>query len=195
MMGLWMLRRGISENSVDDFVLRMALDSLADLNTPYSQHLQSRTTRANVILDAMHHTVEASLFSCLGALKPVVFAATSDAWTSRASLHKYISVTLHWLDDRFDLHSELLSITQTDRPHTAVNIRDVWEKELSQDVLAEGILVSMNTDNGANFRKASAAIVAEDNTLCAAHTLQVSLTILSVCVCVCVCVCAILTRA
>ena len=66
MMGLWMLRRGISENSVDDFVLRMALDSLADLNTPYSQHLQSRTTRANVILDAMHTQSKLLCFLVLG---------------------------------------------------------------------------------------------------------------------------------
>ena len=188
LMELWMLRRGISENAMDDFVLHMALDSLAELKTPYSQHLQSRKTRTDVILNAMHHSVDASLFSTLDSLKPIIFAATSDAWTSRASLHKYISITLHWLDDRFDLHSELLSITQTDFSHTAVNIRDVWEKELSQDVLAEGTLVSMNTDNGANFRKAAAGIVAEDNALCAAHTLQVGLTVLGVlllCVCMC----------
>lgn len=173
LMELWMLRRGISENAMDDFVLHMALDCLADLKTPYSQHLQSRRTRTDVILNAMHHSVDTSLFSSLEALKPIIFASTSDAWTSRASLHKYISVTLHWLDDLFDLHSELLSITQTDHSHTAVFIRDVWEKQLSQDVLAEGTLVSMNTDNGANFRKAAAGMVGEDNTLCAAHTLQV----------------------
>lgn len=169
-----MLCTGVSENSVDHFIFKMILDILPKLKQPYSQHVQSRKTRTDVIVEAMHHSVESSLHSRLANIEGApILAATSDGWTSRASLHKYISITLHWLDNDFDLQSELLCIRQLDKEQTAVNIRDVWEKEFAKGSLADAILVTMNTDNGANFRKASAAMVAEDNTLCAAHTLQV----------------------
>lgn len=169
-----MLATGISESAIDHFAFRAFLDQLSMLKQPYSEHIQTRRTRSGVIIDAMHHIVEKNLHERLQkSSTPIIVSATSDAWTSRASQHKYVSVTIHWLDDAFDYLSELLNIRQLDERHTSINIKDLWDQELAAGVLKNAILVSMNTDNGANFRSASAMLVGEDNTLCAAHTLQV----------------------
>lgn len=173
LLEMWMTRFAISENSVDHFLFGMFVDSVAQLLKP-SSHIQSRRTRSDVIVESMFQSVELEIERHLSALEDIILSITSDSWTSQASLHKYVSITLHFLDERFLFQSLLWGIYEFDKPHTADNLEILWKEATNVGILKDAVLFSCVTDNGANFAKASRQLVNEDNALCAAHTLQLA---------------------
>eukprot|EP00741_Cyanophora_paradoxa_P016811 tig00020941_g16235.t1 len=53
--------------------------------------------------------------------------ATSDIWTSEGR-KSYISFTIHWLDELFNLHTRCLEVARFSDAHAAVNIKQALRK-------------------------------------------------------------------
>lgn len=99
----------------------------------------------------------------------LVTAATTDIWTSRAK-DSYIDITLHWINNSFEMRQVMVDLIYLNADHTADYI-----KEKLEEVLGEWNLkpISITADNGSNI---VAAINKMDTKRipCAGHTLQLS---------------------
>eukprot|EP00741_Cyanophora_paradoxa_P008588 tig00000139_g8313.t1 len=78
---------------------------------------------------------------------------TSDVWTSVAR-RAYISFTIHWLDEDFNLHSRCLEVKRFISPHTAVRIKEVIKNFITEWGLQDQIMYLVH-DEGSNFKAAS----------------------------------------
>ncbi|KAF9270882.1 Zinc finger BED domain-containing protein 1, partial [Mortierella antarctica] len=84
-------------------------------------------------------------------------SVTSDVWSSRTS-RPFISVTLHWLTEAYQLQCVVIALEPFDHPHTGectkaaiVNILHawgLWESESNNRV------VGIATDNASTLKKA-----------------------------------------
>ena len=77
------------------------------------------------------------------------FACTTDLWTSRAH-HAYISVTVHYIDGDFCLHSNLLESKEFSDSHTGEHIAEELKGVLEEWKLSLNSLTAFTTDNAAN---------------------------------------------
>ena len=77
------------------------------------------------------------------------FACTTDLWTSRAH-HAYISVTVHYIDGDFCLHSNLLESKEFSDSHTGEHIAEELKGVLEEWQLSLDSLTAFTTDNAAN---------------------------------------------
>lgn len=82
------------------------------------------------------------------------FAATTDLWSSRTT-EPYISLTVHFIDNDFNLKVKCLQTAFMPEDHTGQNIADVLRESLAQWRLNESKLVCITTDNAANVNLAS----------------------------------------
>ena len=78
------------------------------------------------------------------------FAATSDLWTSCNS-HPYLSYTIHFIDDDWQLQSYCLDTVPLFEDHTGQNIAEAILDILENWGLNRENLVATTTDNGSNF--------------------------------------------
>ncbi len=81
------------------------------------------------------------------------FATTSDLWSSRTS-EPYMSLTIHYIDEDWDLQSRCLQTAYFPDDHTAEILSAGLEDALTSWGLSEDRQVCITTDNGANIVKA-----------------------------------------
>ena len=81
----------------------------------------SRRTIMRSTLPQRYESIKDSLMSQLGSVE--YYAITSDLWTSCHTIG-YITVTCHFIDTSWHLHSKVLATTNLSKDHTAENIAD-----------------------------------------------------------------------
>lgn len=81
------------------------------------------------------------------------FATTTDLWSSRTS-EPYMSLTIHFIDEEWALHSKCLQTAYFPEDHTGEIISQGLEDALKSWGLREDRQVCITTDNGANVVKA-----------------------------------------
>jgi len=99
---------------------------------------------------------------------------TTDLWTAQ-NRQGYIGVTCCFLDENFQLHELVLTVTYVRYPHTADHISDTLLELLDLWMLREKVNV-ITTDNGANMKRAIKDMSEISHNItwqpCTAHTLQ-----------------------
>lgn len=81
------------------------------------------------------------------------FSTTMDLWSSRTS-EPYISLTVHFVDEEFELKSRCLQTSYFPTDHTGENIALGLREALAAWDLCEERQVAITTDNGTNMVKA-----------------------------------------
>ena len=99
------------------------------------------------------------------------FSLTTDGWTSRAN-HSYITHTMHYIDELWNLHAHLLDTAEMPLEHTGVNLADELKDSLARWDLKDDDLVSITTDNARNIVCAT-EILSWPRFGCLTHTLQI----------------------
>lgn len=99
-------------------------------------------------------------------------ALTQDAWTSSAVL-AFLSLTVHYMDAQFKLHSLPLECSPFPGSHTAVAIAAKTEEMLSRAGISPAYVSAVVADNAAN-QVAAGALADFDSVACAPHTLQLT---------------------
>lgn len=85
--------------------------------------------------------------------KVTFFSTTTDLWSSRTS-EPYISLTVHFVDEEFELKSRCLQTSYFPDDHTGENIALGLREALAAWDLCEARQVAITTDNGTNIVKA-----------------------------------------
>ena len=99
------------------------------------------------------------------------FSLTTDGWTSRAN-HSYITHTVHYIDELWNLQAHLLDTAEMPLEHTGVNLADELKDSLARWDLKDDDLVSITTDNARNIVCAT-EILSWPRFGCLALTLQI----------------------
>lgn len=81
------------------------------------------------------------------------FATTSDLWSSRTS-EPYLSLTIHYINDQWELCNATLQTTYFPEDHTGEQIAAGLREALEIWELEEKRMTSMTTDSGSNMVKA-----------------------------------------
>ena len=90
-------------------------------------------------------------------------AITTDQWTGRAN-HAYTTFTTHFIDDKWELTSAVLSTRSEQKRHTAVNVADETKRCLEEFYLVSKVsaVVTDNTKNVTNAVALAQAAAAVD---------------------------------
>jgi hypothetical protein len=128
----------------------------------------SRKTLTTKYLPQMYEGEKARIKRELSGIKS--FSLTTDIWTSRAN-HAYTGLTVHFIDDQFDLQHYLLETKEFPDSHTSLNIARELTDILKEWNLSADNLCAITTDNGRNIAAATRELEWR-NLPCFSHTLQ-----------------------
>jgi hypothetical protein len=82
---------------------------------------------------------------------------TVDIWSSRAT-QGYITLTVHWIDGKWQLHNKVLFTAEMSERHTAVNIADRLTQGCAEWGIADTRVVAVVHDNASNMTAAIASL-------------------------------------
>ena len=99
---------------------------------------------------------------------------TTDLWTAKYQNRSYISISCHFIDEEWELHSYCLETRELPIEHTAQNIATELSQLLKDWNVGEKLCGS-TTDNGRNIINAM-EILGVLNFPCMGHTLQLAIT-------------------
>ena len=99
-------------------------------------------------------------------------AITTDIWTSSAT-EAYITVTMHFIDDDWNLVSRVLSTKAMPERHTGLNIADRIRETLEEYKIPTNLVSGIVHDNASSMATAVAELEI-DHVPCFAHTLQLA---------------------
>ncbi|XP_065105792.2 E3 SUMO-protein ligase ZBED1-like [Paramisgurnus dabryanus] len=114
--------------------------------------IPSRTYFSQVAIPKMYDVFRENVKSELSKVEN--YACTTDLWSSRTT-KPYISLTVHFLDQDFELKTRCLETAYFPGQHNAENIASGLSDALASWQLREDQLVCITTDNGANVVKAT----------------------------------------
>lgn len=141
--------------------------------------MPSRTYFSQIAIPELYDKCKAQVETEL--LSQVKFyAATTDLWSSRTT-EPYISLTVHFVDEGFQLRSRCLQTAFFPNDHTGENIAMGMREALAAWGLDEKRLVTITTDNAANMVKA-AALNKWTRLQCFGHRLHLAIGILYPCI-------------
>lgn len=101
------------------------------------------------------------------------FSATTDLWTSCTN-HPYLSYTIHFIDNSWQLQSFCLDTIPLFQDHTGQNIAEAIKDILENWELSPDNLVATTTDNGSNFI-AGMAVLEWTRISCFGHNLDLAI--------------------
>ena len=105
----------------------------------------------------------------------VKFAAiTADLWTS-VCMQSFLGVTIHFINEEFELKNLVLATKETSGAHTGENIAKWLEEVMDDYEISPSKIVAIVTHNAANMVKACSMLKDKHgwhHVRCAAHTLQ-----------------------
>ncbi|XP_039519610.1 E3 SUMO-protein ligase ZBED1-like [Pimephales promelas] len=113
--------------------------------------LPSRTHFTRVAIPEMYEKCKAGVEYELKKVK--FYATTTDMWSSR-TMEPYMSLTVHYIDDNYEIKSRCLQTAYFPENHTGENIAQGLKEALASWGLCEDQQVSITTDNGSNIVKA-----------------------------------------
>ncbi|XP_030235456.1 zinc finger BED domain-containing protein 1-like [Gadus morhua] len=114
--------------------------------------IPSRNYFSQVAIPKMYDTCRKTVESELGQIEH--YACTTDLWSSRTT-EPYISLTVHFLDQDFELKTRCLQTAYFPGEHTGENIACGLREALTSWNLREEQLACITTDNGSNVVKAT----------------------------------------
>ena len=119
---------------------------VSKLNPKYN--LPSRKHFREKEIPSLYASVKSEIISELE--KMTFYSATTDLWTSRAA-HPYLSYTIHFMNDNWELQSFFLKTVPLFDYHTGDNIVASINDIMTNWNLTTEQLVSTTTDNGSNY--------------------------------------------
>ena len=150
-------------DTVDDRGFRHLVHSFEPRYDP-----PSRKTLTTKYLPQLFEGEKANIKHDLSGIRS--FSLTTDIWTSRAN-HAYTGLTIHFINDQFELLHYLLETKEFPDSHTSPNIASELTDILKEWGLSEDDVSAITTDNGRNIIAAIREL-GWKNLLCFSHTLQ-----------------------
>ncbi|XP_067281156.1 E3 SUMO-protein ligase ZBED1-like [Pseudorasbora parva] len=114
--------------------------------------MPSRNYFSQVAIPQMYDTCVKTVSTELRQVE--FYASTTDLWSSRTT-EPYMSFTVHFLTQDFELKARCLGVVYFPESHTSENIAHGLREVLASWNLKEENQVSITTDNGANVVKAT----------------------------------------
>ena len=108
----------------------------------------------------------------LGELKSQYVSLTTDSWTSRIT-DSYTTLTVHWINESWELQSKVLFTKEMSERHTGENIATFLRDACVEWNIPEKFIVAIVHDNASNMTCASRELGWE-SLPCVAHTLQLA---------------------
>lgn len=102
-----------------------------------------------------------------------MIAVTADTWTSRA-LHGYLCTTIAYIDNDWQLRSEVAACVPLPGSHTGLAIVEGITKAIQGPATMDHV-AAIVSDGGSNFVSATNLLCSERSLRCAAHTIQLAL--------------------
>jgi hypothetical protein len=137
------------------------------LNPGYS--LPSRKTLSESLLPKIFNEVQVKVKQKIE--KTPAVCLTTDGWTS-INNESFISITMHYIDENFELSSHLLECLKWNESHTAQNLKQLLLNKIEEWNLSNKI-AAITTDNAANIVKAS-KLCNWRHIPCFAHTINLA---------------------
>ena len=168
------------KKAIDNDILNMVVKDMQPLsiveNVGFRQLIQRLDPKYPIIarstltqLLPMRYQVEKEkLKSCMAQVNSV--SVTTDHWTSIAT-DAYTTLTAHFIDDDWILHSPVLLTRSNDVRHTAENLHNELQ-EAFREFDIERKVACIVTDNARNIT--NAAKMSNDHHPCFAHTLNLA---------------------
>lgn len=103
------------------------------------------------------------------------FSSTTDLWSSR-TLHPYMSYTIHYIDQEWEMRSYCLQTAFLPSDHTGDNIADALEATMNGWNLKPEHQVCITTDNGSNVVNATTTKLHWQRLPCFGHNLNLAVT-------------------
>ncbi|KAK7176491.1 hypothetical protein R3I93_000658 [Phoxinus phoxinus] len=100
-------------------------------------------------------------------------ALTTDGWTSLAT-EAYVTVTAHFIDDDWELKDVILKTAEAQKSHTAENVTECISNILGEYSVSRESVLSITTDNAANYINAVERHLQAVNVPCMAHTINLA---------------------
>lgn len=101
-------------------------------------------------------------------------AITGDYWTSLGN-HNYLGVTVHYIDENWELHSHALAVMKTADRHYAETCAEHF-LQVTQEWNVSNKVISLSTDSARNMIAAARHLPFE-HIPCFTHSLQRSITV------------------
>ena len=102
------------------------------------------------------------------------YSGTTDLWTSTSN-HPYLSLTIHFINQQWELHSFCLDTVPLFKDHTGETIADAIQDILLNWGLSVDNLVATTTDNGSNFVRAFNSVLQWPRISCFGYNLDLSI--------------------
>lgn len=129
--------------------------------------LPSRSTLTQSLHPQKYEEIKQNVKADLCQVKYV--ALTADQWTSKQTLG-YITVTCHYINEAWELCSQVLDTLNVDKDHTAENLAEELQK-IAQEWGVDGKLSCIITGNASNI-VATVNLLGWRHIPCFAHTLN-----------------------
>lgn len=114
--------------------------------------IPSRNYFSKVALPSLYNQLREKIKKEVSALP--YYATTTDLWSSR-TMEPYLSLTIHYINDDFEIKNHCLQTSFFPEDHTGEVIAQGLAEALASWDLQEEKLVCITTDNGANVVKAA----------------------------------------
>ena len=124
------------------------------------------------LCDALDGLEEQARAAILKALQGQMLAITTDAWTS-AAIEAYLSLTVHYLDEAFNMQTLPIECAAFPGSHTGERIKEKIYQMLERSGVSADDISAMVADNAANQALAG-KLCSFDSVPCTPHTLQLT---------------------
>ena len=133
--------------------------------------LPHRTHFTTKVIPTKYRQVRAGIEQQLATVEKCTL--TTDLWTSQYQQRAYISLTVHFVDDNFDLQCKCLQTLEIPQDHTASSLSEVLKSMLQDWSISEKVCAGI-TDNASNIVNAI-GLMGIEHFPCFAHTLQLGI--------------------
>ena len=134
--------------------------------------LPSESFFSKSAIPALYSSTKDRVMAELGTI--TYFSATTDLWSS-AGMRPYMSYTVHFVNDKWEMQSRCLQTHYFPENHTGQNIADAMEATLDSWNLLASNQVCLTTDSGSNMISA-ARILKWPRLSCFGHNLHLAVT-------------------
>ena len=145
-------------------------DLLEKLDPRYK--LPTRRHFVDYEFPALYSEVKEMVICAMSGVK--YYSGTTDLWTSTSN-HPYLSLTIHFINQQWELHSFCLDTVPLFKDHTGETIADAIQDILLNWGLSVDNLVATTTDNGSNFVRAFNSVLQWPRISCFGHNLDLSI--------------------
>ncbi|KAJ3580776.1 hypothetical protein NHX12_027326 [Muraenolepis orangiensis] len=142
-------------------------DFVYELEPRYT--IPSRATITDRVVK-LYDTTKDNIIQTISGQK---IALTTDGWTSLAT-EAYVTVTAHFINEEWELKDVLLKTIEAPKSHTAENVAKYIGNILDEYKVDRESVLSITTDNAANYVNAVERHLQAVNVPCMAHTINLA---------------------